>query len=152
MTVFSHLSSPSYFPALHKAWDQILAEHLQDWWHLWRPAPRVHLPTHGVLRVSIRREESILIDAPCSPAPMSWPFKLKNLTDLTLVFRRVEWLRTINGEITLAGLKHFCCQWNVMLIFQAQFNKIECGLSILVQVIKLGKTNRYCQALHGTKH
>lgn len=57
-------SSVAYLAALHKAWDQILAKHFQDWWHLWRSAPRVHLPTHGGLRVSIWGEESLLIDTP----------------------------------------------------------------------------------------
>lgn len=63
--------------ALHKARDQILAKHFQDWWHLWRSAPRVHLPTHGGLRVSIWGEDSLLIDTPVIRP------KLYNSTDLT---------------------------------------------------------------------
>lgn len=124
-----------YFPALHKAWDQILAEHPQDSRHLRRPAPRVHLPTHGGLRVSIRGEESLLIDAPCGPIPMSG----LNSKPSDLKHPFAQW----------KGSKHnffqLCQSWFVLMISDFNIsalwivvNSLKQSLQLCNKCIKLG--------------
>lgn len=42
--------------AFRETRDQVLAHNFTDWRHIWRPTSRLHLPTHGRLRVSVWRE------------------------------------------------------------------------------------------------
>jgi hypothetical protein len=43
------------FPALCETREQILANHFSDWWHIWRSASGLYLPTHGSVWIPIFR-------------------------------------------------------------------------------------------------
>lgn len=94
------LNSPCWWPrsslaALHQTRDQILAEHLQDRRHLRRPAPGVHLPANGGVRVSVRGEESLVVGdrSPCTRSALArWKIWVEgsNKTKATLTGSKYE--------------------------------------------------------------